>query len=1363
MKKLNFKLYIFFILFLFSIVRSSLGASIQQYNATYTSVIRGSVVSGTTENLNILDGVTYDIEDASSSLTQYPVQNMNFTSDASGWTYGENDPNGVATGAWESSGGHYDPGVYHMRHDDTSAKANPTSEQWIDYSFSVDSIPSSAKVFAWYRLVTDDDTQFHAEVRLILPNGTEYTLYTSSTITDAGDTGWVEVNVDATQYFDQTGTYKLRLYVQTGTAPKNADKPTNDAYWDDAGVELVIGGYSMEVRHNTTIYISPIEINATIRFKTNDTATYSLSIYDFNSGSWYNCHSETVTPNTWYQWWCNITSNVNNYVSSDNKIQIRLSSSTHSTAILTQEDYVQFYIRKLVKWLEISWKSGSDINSQTCTESSPCNIPYFSTQTLNLTITCHTDPPGYSCGHVNYSFLYNKSSTPDTLINETPSQPFHFPTYIYFWEDFDDQQKFIDNWNNYTNTGDDGSATLELQTETFNETYTVMYQGVYGDSDLLYDPEPFVSVWTKKWFDINKTYRIYIHVLTSSRYTATGNEYDNHDFMICPTPTSIYTQRSGSCYNGVGIASWGYNAYDDVCRPDGCFLTGRIYADAYENKTYNSTNTYFIDGSILRRNINITKALVNGSYTLLMKTSILTATSGGENSWLNTRIDYIGVEYFQPNPYSCGQLNDGNSCDINYWLNVSGNVGNGYVIKFNVSSSEGITNQTYAYVKISQPLTGNLIVSLDTPDPSVYTSSNPLTVQPNDTFWINGTVTCSGGLCFNVYGTPRYNSSDSEPYSSIGTQKTDTPFSILHPYGKIEWKIENDISIGPDSVFGITTDSNNNVILVGYDNVTGSNEWRIEKRNSNGNLIWSKQIDFSSGDDEAMSVVVDSNDNIIVCGYDNVNGNPQWRVIKLDSSGNWLWNYTWNPSSDDDEATACGVDSNDNILVGGFDNSPGNDQWVVKKLDSNGNEIDSWTYNPTTGSDRLFSLAVDKSDDSIYVGGDHYAGSGNDWNFAIRKLNSSLDLQWEYVRDFSPNYDESCFGLAIDNNRNVIGAGGTNGCPTHDCPWKFRIVKLKPDGTELWNVSFDYSEWWDRAHCVGVNSRNEIFAAGIDEWIGYLEYRWKIIQLDPNGNRLAEFAYNEKNIDWLLGCTIDKNDDLIVGGYLNSDEYKWTAIKIGRFDKNPCGFMNDGDVCKLSWLINVTGNSGDWSVDIYFNSSSTYVQPNDTDNSYVSITYIGVDASFSVAMPSSYSTFTQITGTTETGATQLDWISFNFTDIPQTDVQPYQVGNPSYAQQGSTKPIFLIDNTGTGPIDISLRLSTTPPSGITIYGNATCSGTYTSCQSTKIQLTTSYQTLVYGLSQTNSFANITLYADLASGTQSGQYSGITLYIRSSAS
>lgn len=151
-----------------------------------------------------------------------------------------------------------------------------------------------------------------------------------------------------------------------------------------------------------------------------------------------------------------------------------------------------------------------------------------------------------------------------------------------------------------------------------------------------------------------------------------------------------------------------------------------------------------------------------------------------------------------------------------------------------------------------------------------------------------------------------------------------------------------------------------------------------------------------------------------------------------------------------------------------------------------------------------------------------------------------------------------------------------------------------------------------------------------------------------------------------------------------------------------------------------------------------------------------IDATFSIAMPGSYTSWTTISGTTEETATATDWISFNFTDIPQYWVQPYQLGDASKDQNGASEPIFYIDVTGNTDMDFSLRFSSLP-SGIAIMGNASCSGTYTSCQSAVQNIQTSYVQLINDLSQTSSFGNITLYGNLSAGTPPTG-TGYTLYI-----
>ena len=225
---------------------------------------------------------------------------------------------------------------------------------------------------------------------------------------------------------------------------------------------------------------------------------------------------------------------------------------------------------------------------------------------------------------------------------------------------------------------------------------------------------------------------------------------------------------------------------------------------------------------------------------------------------------------------------------------------------------------------------------------------------------------------------------------------------------------------------------------------------------------------------------------------------------------------------------------------------------------------------------------------------------------------------------------------------------------------------------------------------------------------------------------------------------------------INTSEDTPFYILGGAENPSSCGSLSSDDSCILNWTINATGSANSvWAIDVNF-SASDYNLENDTNNSIIQIVVTAADASFAIAMPSSYSTWVDITGLEEASATSTNWISFNFTDIPQTDVQPYELGNSNYNQDGSTKPIYYIDDTGNVAINISLRVNETIQ-GITIYANCTCTDCI-SCQTTKLALTTSYQTIVNQLSTTG-YANITLWADLAQGTPPPNH-GITIYIKS---
>lgn len=222
------------------------------YNPSgYTLGGSTSLVSGTVSNLTSDDGVYMTFRSYySSNTTIQPIANMNFTSDATGWVYGESADT-VATGAWDTDGGRTDPGCYNFTIVDNLATAFYSIDQFINYSFTVDTLPSQAIVYGSVRLTSGDDFLFWAEIRLVRPDNSVTTVWVGDTYSGdiAFDSGWINITVDATSNFTLTGTYQLSLFTHSETDDLGAaaTKVTLVHYWDDAGITLTVPIYTAEV------------------------------------------------------------------------------------------------------------------------------------------------------------------------------------------------------------------------------------------------------------------------------------------------------------------------------------------------------------------------------------------------------------------------------------------------------------------------------------------------------------------------------------------------------------------------------------------------------------------------------------------------------------------------------------------------------------------------------------------------------------------------------------------------------------------------------------------------------------------------------------------------------------------------------------------------------------------------------------------------------------------------------------------------------------------------------------------------------------------------------------------------------------
>jgi hypothetical protein len=210
--------------------------------------------------------------------------------------------------------------------------------------------------------------------------------------------------------------------------------------------------------------------------------------------------------------------------------------------------------------------------------------------------------------------------------------------------------------------------------------------------------------------------------------------------------------------------------------------------------------------------------------------------------------------------------------------------------------------------------------------------------------------------------------------------------------------------------------------------------------------------------DECQGMAIDTFDNVYIVGnaFNDDRSIRNTYLLKY-SSGNLIWEKYWSnfPSS---RVSAICTDSLFNVYITGFTNSQGSgdSDIFILKYNSSGELL--WNHTWDGGKeDRSSAIAVD-SLDNIYIGGINTSGDTG-YDVLLLKYNSSGDLQLNCTwRDI---YDEFCHGLAIDSLDNLYMSYFTLGYEQI-----LGLVKCNIAGEFQWNQTWNQPWDNDEALCV---------------------------------------------------------------------------------------------------------------------------------------------------------------------------------------------------------------------------------------------------------------------------------------------------------
>ena len=254
---------------------------------------------------------------------------------------------------------------------------------------------------------------------------------------------------------------------------------------------------------------------------------------------------------------------------------------------------------------------------------------------------------------------------------------------------------------------------------------------------------------------------------------------------------------------------------------------------------------------------------------------------------------------------------------------------------------------------------------------------------------INGGYLLAGGSTSNISGNKTENSRGNWDYwivkiDTAGNQLWDKTFGGNGwdpPANAIQTHDGGYLLIGT-SFSGISGDKT----AASYG---GGDGW-IVKTHANGNFHWDKA--YGGSGDESFSTVIPTMDgNYLLAGHTRSpvsgtvsqpsQGNLDYWIVKIDPSGNRIWDRKYGGTGDDVMITIIQT-PDQGYLLGGYSNSPvsgnktenskgGQDFWILK-VDSNGNDIWDKTFGGSL-NDVLVSLSPANNNQFLLTG---YSSSG---------------------------------------------------------------------------------------------------------------------------------------------------------------------------------------------------------------------------------------------------------------------------------------------------------------------------------------------------------------------------------------------------
>lgn len=320
-----------------------------------------------------------------------------------------------------------------------------------------------------------------------------------------------------------------------------------------------------------------------------------------------------------------------------------------------------------------------------------------------------------------------------------------------------------------------------------------------------------------------------------------------------------------------------------------------------------------------------------------------------------------------------------------------------------------------------------------------------------------------------------------------------------------------------DVALDVVIDTNDDVIVGGFTTNTTIDQF-VAKFDETGVQLWNHTRDGGS-QDWFIGLAVAGTDIYVGNHYLNQSSlRYECFLGKYDGLGNNLWNVSWFKLG----ATGCyarnmALSQTGTIYFIGemaYGSSPSYTyQYFILKLDSSGNEVWNITFG-TKDQNRKNIDGIATFDDLIYVTGQEYNQARSEKDPLIACFNSTTGYQlWNLTWDDSAYINGVCEDIIVDSSGNFYGTGYYG----MDYNRLVFLRKYSPSRVLLWESTYkDISSW---AQGIALENNENIYISGATKEI-HSESSALLLKFALNGTLLGVGSWEGNNTGYNIGFNV---------------------------------------------------------------------------------------------------------------------------------------------------------------------------------------------------------------------------------------------------